>query len=174
MTFLAKFLFVSASWFPVYVLIGVLTWHDHPNAGRLLIAAAFISVITIWMLKAIAEARFAPEPMLVVKVVERKDDLFMYILSYIPPFFAADISSPSKVTALVVLYVLIFITYVRLDQYHLNPVFVLFGYRVYDVEIEGGRLLHLIAKRNQPVSAGQRIRLIPFDDLALVVAHPRQ
>lgn len=169
MTFLAKFLFVASSWFPIYVLIGILELADHTVLAYWLIGAGVASVIAIWAVKEVVSTRFAPETFILVSAAERNDDVFMYIISYLPPFFALDLSTGPKVWALVCLYLFIFLTYVRLGQYHLNPIFVFFGYRVFDVDVGRPKALHVIAKRDQPLSAGQEVRLVVYDDLALIV-----
>lgn len=167
MTFLAKFIFVSATWCPVYVLIAVLSW----SSGRLsyvMIGLAVFSALGVWAIKKIAELRFSVEAITVTTIEQKEDDLFMYILSYIPPFFAADLSTAPKQIALLVLYVIIFATYVRLDQYHLNPLFVFAGYRVYKIKTIAGNTVHLIAKSPPQCEDGGRLRVVRFDELALL------
>ena len=168
MTFLAKLAFVSSSWAPIYLLIGALLWTSHPTAAKVLFGAAALSVSLIWAIKLIVETRFASDTVKVATVRRKQDDIFMYILSYIPPFFAADLTSPPKIAALVLLYIFIFITYVRLGQYHLNPMFVFFGYHVFDVETVAGSSLHVVTRQNQEIKSGDAIRVAIYSDLALL------
>ena len=169
MTFFGKLIFVSASWCPVYLLIGALAWTTNQPVAIGLIGLAAISFVLLWMVKHHIERRFASEFVTLGSCEAQKDDIFMYILTYIPPFFATDLTSAAKIVALVLLYSFIFITYVRLDQYHLNPLFVFFGYRVFRAETTNKRRLHVIAKGDQPIVEGQQIRVAIFANLALAV-----
>lgn len=169
MTFLAKLIFVSASWCPVYLLIGVLLWSTQRELAVTLFIVGAISLIGLWFLEVIVRRLFAKEHYKITECEPQKSDIFMYILSYIPPFFAIDVSSSEKLSALLLLYIFIFVTYVRLDQYHLNPLFVFFGYQVYKVRTEGRRQLYVIVRGEQPIRCGDQVRLVTLAGLALAV-----
>jgi len=169
MTFLAKLIFVSASWCPVYLLVGVLAWPKQPLLAEVLFGVAAVSVFCLWLLKSIVQSRFAKEYYKITECEPQRGDIFMYVLSYIPPFFAVDVSSTEKLLALFILYVFIFATYVQLDQYHLNPLFVFFGYQVFRVKTEGGREFYVVARQGCLIRQGQQVRLATFAELALAV-----
>lgn len=169
MTFLAKLIFVSASWCPVYLLVSVLVWQGHQALAGILLGVGVASWIGLWILKNIVQSLFAKELYTIIECEPQKGDVFMYVLSYIPPFFAVDASSDEKLLALLLLYIFIFLTYVRLEQYHLNPLFVFFGYQVYKAKTEGGKQLYVIIKQEQPIRQGDQLRLVTLAGLALVV-----
>lgn len=167
MTFFAKLILVSASWCPVYALVAVLVWPSRQNLAIILLALGVVSCIALWLAKLIISMRFAKELYSITECESQKGDVFMYVLSYIPPFFAIDVSSSEKLFALVLLYIFIFATYVRLEQYHLNPIFVFFGYQVFKVKTSGGKILYVITRQGYPIRRGDEIRLVTFAELAL-------
>jgi hypothetical protein len=169
MSFLAKLIFVSASWCPVYLLVAVLAWPANRTLSVLLLALSLGSLLLLYLLEKVVRARFARELVTASRSEVQKEDIFMYVLSYIPPFFAVDVSSNEKLVALLLLYFLIFMTYVRLDQYHLNPVFVFFGYRVFRVSTPGGAQLYVVANRDQNIRPGEQIRIAKYAELALLI-----
>ena len=70
--------------------------------------------------------------MLTVEAISRRDEnLLMYIVAYLPPFFALDLTQWGQFTATLLFYVIFAWTYVELDMYYLNPMFVLRGFRTF-------------------------------------------
>ncbi len=93
MTFLAKLVFVSASWCPVYLLVGVLVWPEHRELAVGLFVVGIISISGLRVLEEIVRRWFAKEHCNILECEAQRNDIFMYVLSYIPPFFAIDVSS---------------------------------------------------------------------------------
>jgi hypothetical protein len=168
MTGFAKAIFVSASWCPIYLLIAVLAWDDSHAFSYAALLVAILSVLGIVFTEFLVRTRHAKEYISVKRAVHKKDDIFMYVITYIPPFFAVDAKSASKIIALCLLYAFIFASYIRLHQYHLNPLFVFFGYKVYAVKTEEDVDIYVIVTSKQTIADGDRIRICTIGDLAIM------
>lgn len=68
-----------------------------------------------------------------------------FIATYVLPLFAYQIKDVQSFTVFLLLLVLIGTLYVKSNWYYLNPVLLLFGYRIYSAEASGENLV-LIAR----------------------------
>lgn len=78
-----------------------------------------------------------------------KDSVISYIFTYIIPLVSFDINRPETIVANLFLFFLVWLLYVRLNLFYLNPILVLLGYISYEaddkiiiINIPYYRLLH--------------------------------
>lgn len=104
---------------------------QHPGLSLGAVVLGFVCLLaTLWTLSAIGTPRQ-------IKVAEAKHvpaDLINYVVPYIVSFMGLDYGSPTKLLGFGVLFVWIFwITY-RSGQIAMNPILIVFGWRLYEIK----------------------------------------
>lgn len=70
----------------------------------------------------------------------------LYVVTYIIPFLVSDFGNEEVFTLSVMLF-FVGILYVRADLIHINPMFAIFGYRLYTITDENSNKIYILAKR---------------------------
>lgn len=70
----------------------------------------------------------------------------LYVVTYIIPFLVSDFGN-QEVFTLVVMLFFVGVLYVRANLIHINPMFAIFGYRLYAIIDEKSNRVHILAKR---------------------------
>jgi hypothetical protein len=101
------------------------------------------------------------------KRVERFDghdsDVMAYIATYIIPFVTFPLGALKQIIALVFFLLVLLLIYVRSNMIYVNPVLSLFGYHLYEVEIEYSTRSHYYIAR-KPLERGHNIRFVRLSD----------
>jgi hypothetical protein len=131
MTALGKFLLFFSSWAPAYLVIGLIASDaDDSSISHICFGMAVVSVAVYFWMEALIFRRAARS--LVVKSLSKRDEnILNYVIAYLPPFFSVDVTKNGQLYAIVLFYVLFSITYVSLNLYYLNPMFVFRSYKTY-------------------------------------------
>jgi hypothetical protein len=138
-----RFLFLFSSFGPLYLIFFV-KLELNAGVGRMapIIAglACLLSGVAFYFLR----RRLHSDNGTIFEVtdVKSKDsEIFSYITTYIPPLISRDMSDPAVYIPLAILYMIIFMAYMRLDSPYLNPYFILLGYRIYEARLPNSRTL---------------------------------
>lgn len=96
------------------------------------ILLSIISIGKIFLKKGNREAKVDAEYNLI------GDGVINYLFAYIVPLVSIDIKDNFSLLSNLLLFIIIGILYIRYDLEYLNPILVLFGYRVY-VDVDTGK-----------------------------------
>lgn len=97
------------------------------------------------------------------KVIAALDEgILAYIIAYLPPLFIDDFSKPEKILPVALFYVVLATLMIRADTIYVNPFFLWFGYRVYRMELESGRSV-IVITRKQEVVGEERLNLYEIE-----------
>lgn len=144
-------LFLS-SYAILFALLALVLW---PSGFAFACAAlAVFGVLVLVVLLRMAR-RGSPDPYEVANLRDAGSDVAGYLVGYLLPVLASPIPGIRDLVAYAAFLIVVGIVYVRSDLVHINPLLYVFGYRVFSIEISGGRDRFLIA-RNRP-SSGQHI-----------------
>lgn len=157
MTYAVKFLFFISSFSPVYAMIAALAW-DTNNPLALFCVGATIGSIILYRIFEGAYSSSPQNPLRVHSVRPKSENVFMYIIAYLPPFFSIDYTERGDLVALALFYLMFFIIYVRLGMYYLNPIFVVRGLRAFEVVNDGGEQFTALAHSSLRLYPGIRVR----------------
>jgi hypothetical protein len=70
----------------------------------------------------------------------------LYVVNYVIPFLVTEFTDQQLFTLVVMLFFVI-ILYVRSNLIHVNPMFALFGYRLFAITDEESNMIHILSKR---------------------------
>lgn len=93
------------------------------------------------------------------KVTSALDEsILTYIVAYLPPLLVDDFSKLENTIPALLFYVILVTLMARAETIYVNPFFLWFGYRVYRMELETGRSV-IVITRKQEVIGGERLNL---------------
>jgi hypothetical protein len=168
MTAIGKIILFFTSWAPAYAMVGLIAWHHHPRVAIACGGLVLASVILYALMECIIFGR-APKSLRVKSIAPRNENIFMYVVAYLPPFFAVDPSNHGQLAALVLFYVVFAITYVTLDLYYMNPMFIFRLYRTYTITSDSGEEYVALIKGDKKPVAGETIKYRGRDHILLLV-----
>jgi len=167
MTWLGKVLLFFSSWFPAYGMMGLIAYSKHPRLAFGFFALGALSIGVYFLMERLIFGRSA-RSLKVAEISRRDENVLMYVVAYLPPFFALDFSNRGQIVALVLFYVVFSITYVKLNLYYLNPMFIFRSYRTYTLKSQGGEeYIALIHGKKKP-EVGETIQYRGRDNIILV------
>lgn len=163
MTRIAKFLFVFTSYAPLWLLLGLrfravdqsqAEYSCTAEIGLFLYGCAVLAVPGFLML--FRRIRSGNPVRITVKGYTRKDDLILsYAITYFPPLLSFNLGTVNDLLSLIVLYVTVFVVYVQLDAFYINPFFALTGYRVFEFATTDGQTFAALVKRTVHLHEGR-------------------
>lgn len=122
--------------------------------------------IYFWMERLIF--RRAPQSLKIKSISRRDENILMYVIAYLPPFFAVNVGLYGQLAALALFYVVFSITYVKLNLYYLNPMFIFRSYRTYTLVSEGGEEYVALVKHPSIPTVGETIQYRRRDHILLI------
>jgi hypothetical protein len=137
-------LFLS-SFAPLLVVFGLLHSFGQGAASYTCYAAAAVSVGALfvsfrsWRRLATTEARVA-------RARPRDSDIIAYVATYIVPFAALGVETWQQRGALLGFFVLVAVLYIRANLFYVNPLLAIFGFKLYEVETDTGRVMLVISR----------------------------
>jgi hypothetical protein len=83
----------------------------------------------------------------VARARHRDADVIGYVATYVVPFAALGVESWRQKVALLGFLVLVGVLYIRAHLFYVNPILSAIGYRLFEVETSGGRVMLVISRR---------------------------
>lgn len=150
-SFLVRCLLFLSSYFPLIVIFSVLMSGKHTTwaIGLLIVGLLSVAFIGVYLL---LHRRIMPAVHEKVISYQKHDaDVMGYIASYLIPFITFPTDNPQQLAALFVFVSVLLIVYVNSNMIYINPMLNLFGYHLYEVELEHSALSHYYIARKRVV-----------------------
>lgn len=163
---IGKILFFFSSWSPAYAIMALIAHARHPQIAMGFAVLTGLSIIVYFIMERAIFSR-AQRTLKVKSIGRRDENILMYVIAYLPPFFAVDFSNPGVIWALLLFYVVFSITYVKLDLYYLNPMFIFRSYRTYDLVSEGGSE-YIALIRGEAPAVGEAVQYRGRDHILVI------
>jgi len=155
-----------SSYSPLFIILAVRNLGHSVTGSEILLGISIISLLGLAMFLRAAN-QLAPHNVTVTRVVSRDAEAMAYIVTYLIPFLGISLSDPTDAVSLGIMFGLIAVLYVRTDLIYINPILSLLGYRLFEVETEGGKTSALVCKRDY-VKTGSLIAIVSLDDYVLL------
>lgn len=164
------FLFLSA-FLPLFLILAIQNYEQY--GLRVLIPIAVIIFITsVWLFLFLKWVRQTSPERLEIDSVQRKDaEVIAYLLTYIFPFLELKFKDMAHLFSLGVFFVVLMILNVNANLIHVNPVFNLLGYHVFEIKDTQMRTHTLITWRSRVRRDDQLKAAKIGDDLFMEVKH---
>lgn len=126
-------LFLS-SYAPLFAILAI---KYHANDTWVALGSSLATVISvllfIFLLVALSRGSVS-EPVKVKAVARRDGEILSYAITYFLPFLSLDLSKKEDLASFLLLYGVIWLSYVRANAIHINPLFHILGYRLFEIE----------------------------------------
>lgn len=161
--FVRSILFLC-SYSPLFVILFVLLGADQPVLAWIFLGVGLFGLaVTFIFFKFIVFNR-SPIRGDITSRNARGGEIMGYIASYIVPFATFSLGSIRQIIALVIFILILGVVYVCSDDMvRINPMFNLFGYRLYEVTSEQGKDSFALITRRR-VKCGDRVLLVKVDN----------
>ena len=157
----AILLFISA-YSPLFLILAVKDFDfysnynfDHPIGILILLGLSLLSVILLFFsIKSIKRGNL---PVTVKVVKNRSVDLINYTIPYIVSFFGFDLAKVEDIISLSIFLLLLLLLTIKSKSVFMNPILLLAGYNLYDLEYEfDKKLSSTIVISKHEMKAGER------------------
>ncbi len=144
-SFLIRVMLFLSSYFPLGAIFCVQLYQDEPKWAFGISVAVTIGlagmVSYLWVIR-----KVNPISIKVAAVNRRDGEAMSYIVTYLLPFLDLPVGTFKEGMSLAIFFVVLGILYINSDMLHINPMLNLFGYHIYEVELESGETASLITK----------------------------
>lgn len=154
-------LFLS-SFAPLLVVFGLLHSFGPGAASYACYSIAGISVTALWV-SFRSWRRLNKTDAQVLRARPRDSDVIAYVATYIVPFAALGAQTWQQRGALIGFFVLVGLLYIRANLFYVNPILAIFGFKLYEVETETGKVM-LVISRATYLRSGSTLKLHTLSD----------
>jgi hypothetical protein len=152
-------LFLFSSFGPLYLLLcGQLAvqydWGKGDWKGGIVIAigatggAFALSFLVFMRLRAGFQSN-SPSRQVVEPLESLDNNVLNYLIAYFPPFMIDNFMSLTKVVPVIIFYIVMIVIMIRSETLHVNPYFLLFGYRLHKARLPSKRSVILVTKKSE-------------------------
>ena len=147
MSSISKSILFLSSYAPLFAILAI---KYIPIDCRVSLVSGIMTMVSVLLFAGllIGLRRTSAPQRIEVRAVGRRDgELLSYAITYFLPFLSLDLSNRYDLAAFLLLYAVIWLAYVRANAVHINPLFHILGYRLFEVEDKpSGRLVTVITK----------------------------
>ena len=157
MTAWFRFWFLFSSFGPLYLIFAVKLAYNNgvPFWLQYVFYTMFGAAVIVFIIVARGLKTKNGLPFELTDVKAKDNEVFPYLMSYIPPLIARDMAQAEVYIPLLILYGIIFTGYMRLDSPYLNPFFIIFGYRIYEAKISSTKKVITILTRGGRIASSE-------------------
>jgi hypothetical protein len=155
-------LFVS-SYSPLFAMLAI-----RFEQSQVALTCAALAVLGVAALYVVLheDNRKARSPHKIQKVTDAGAQATGYLAGYLLPFLTVSMPSTRDLIAYILFLLVVATVYMRTSMIQINPLLLLFGWRVYEIEDNLGFCGYLIARRR--VLAGDSVLTTRFSDEVLI------
>jgi hypothetical protein len=162
--FTRSLLFLS-SYSPLMIIICVLqydqwSWWVIALFGGLL---GIGSIIFMWLYLWWMRKRSYVYHKKVMNFSKRDGEVMGYIATYLVPFVTFPLEKPKQIIALLLFAVVLMIVYISSNMIYINPVLNIFGFHLYEIEIEHSQSSHYYIA-HKPLERNHEISFVRLSD----------
>lgn len=145
MTGFAKSILFLSSYAPLFAILSIKYYPIDKGVALGSLMVLGISLILFAGLMIYLHRNASPINVKVKAVARRDGELLSYAITYFLPFLSLDLSEIYDLISFLLLYAVIWLAYVRANAIHINPLFHICGYRLFEVEdADSGRSITVI------------------------------
>jgi hypothetical protein len=164
MNIFVRFILFLCSYLPLFAILFVLLGGDQPVLAWIFLGVGLLGLALTYLFFKLVAFKRSPIRGDITSRHARGSEIMGYIASYIVPFVTFSLGNERQVIALIIFISILGIVYVFSDDMvRINPMFNLFGYRLYEVTSEQGKDSFALITRRR-VKCGDRVLLIKVDN----------
>lgn len=134
-------LFLSSYW-PLFFILTVLYFSKNLIVSTICAAICMIGPLGLWGYLRRCRKRHQSKSDRLSSYHRRDSEVMSYIASYIVPLATLSLDLFSQMFILITFLLLLLILYINSNMIYINPILNIFGFHLYEIEIEGSNLSH--------------------------------
>lgn len=142
-----RLLLFLSSYFPLTIIFFVLLRDAKPTLAWSILGLGSFGMVGI-VLYLLVVQRMNTLRVDIVSVSRKDGEAMSYIVTYLLPFLDAASNTAEKGIGLAIFFLVLGVLYINSNMIHINPMLNIFGYHIYDVELNNGDTYSLISKSN--------------------------
>jgi len=132
---------------PLLALQGILTLTDKPTLGTPLIAAGVVLFLAPLLLFPVTRKRIQTTPFILEETQAATPNLGAFLLAYLLPILALSLTERTDVLLFLILVLLIGILYTRGNLIHVQPIYWITGWHVYECKKRTGEWVWVLTRQ---------------------------
>jgi hypothetical protein len=141
-------LFLSSYW-PLFFILAVLYFSKNWIVSAICAAICVIGPLSLWWYLRYCRKRHQRKCDRLCSYQRRDSEVMSYIASYIVPLATLSLDLFSQMVILITFLLVLLILYVNSNMIYINPILNIFGFHLYEIEIEGSNLSHYYLARKR-------------------------
>lgn len=123
----------------------------------------------------ITKTKINPDNREVINITPKNDQVLSYLVSYLLPFIGFDLTQSNEFIALVIIFLTIGVLYVKADLIYINPLLMLFGFNIYEVQFKNNVKRILISKKDaNEIRLLKNIKFYELEDRSIVIENEEE
>src|SRR6266567_5801542 len=149
------------SYFPLVLIFCILQLGKWPLwiVALLFGVVGIGSLLVTWFYFSLMRRRAYVEQQKVISFNSRDSEVMSYIASYLIPLVTFPLDTLRQIAVLLVFIVVLLVIYVHSSMIYINPMLNIFGYHLYEIEIEHSKRPHYYIAR-KPLERDHEIRFV--------------
>ncbi len=166
-----RVLLFFSSYFPLFLIIGILVFSKSWLATVVIILLDVFFVFALWQYLRACRRTHQRSFIKLRDYQQRDSEAMSYIASYVVPFASFSLDVIPQILALAVFILVLLVLYVNSNMIYVNPMLNLAGYHLYEIEVEhGDHSLYYLARKR--LARGEIIHYVSISSDVLLEAKP--
>jgi hypothetical protein len=144
---------LTSSFSPMGAIIAIRVWEQHRLVSWILLTLSVVSTLLLWA-AIVTRKHTSLQPFTVESVRDETYQAPAYLLGYVFPFIFVEVNDKASLIAYGIFGALLVILVFRSNLFLGNPLFLLFGFRIYSIETAVGSTIVLVG-RSMPLKRQQ-------------------
>jgi hypothetical protein len=161
-----RILLFLSSYAPLFVILGIRNSFGYQVISIALYVVAGISILALLGYLAVVR-RLAPHSIVASQSSAKDGEAMSYVVTYLLPFLGLDSTSRADQISLGVFLLVLAVLYISSNLIHMNPTLSFLGFRILEVDTEGGKRSILLTRRSY-IRPGTSIEVVSLDDSILL------
>ncbi len=133
MPIVSRSILSASSYAPLFALLGLVSWHGHTSLAIAFLVLAAVLVVALGALMLYLASVLGEWPLELGEAHGKTEELGAYVATYLLPFLALAFDRWENVLAIFLFIAFLAFIYVRARLPYLNPLLLVFGYRLIEV-----------------------------------------
>lgn len=133
----------------------------HPTVAFSLLAGLIVANLLLWRLFRTIK-RMQRKSLQITAVESRNAEALNYLATYVIPFLGVDLGSAQDLMALLLVFAVMAVLYIRSNLLHTNPVLSGLGFYIFEVSLTNGDRVVLITRKR--VKPSTTAKVVHFSD----------
>ncbi|MBE3560681.1 MAG: hypothetical protein IMW89_15900 [Ktedonobacteraceae bacterium] len=162
-----RILLFLSSYFPLFVILGILFFTKNLVVALVSFAVGLLSVLALFNYLRWCRRHLQRSFAKVLDYRQRDSEVMTYVATYLIPFVSFPLDLGPQILALIVFLSTLLVLYVNSNLIYVNPMLNLFGYHLYEINLEQSDHSHYYIARGR-LKRGETVHYVYISNEVLL------